>query len=143
MAFESNDPARLAALAALGLGPDAKARDIISAYRRLARLNHPDMSAGQPPANHSFADISDAYHFLTRGAGRASPGSPASAPGADAPLRPDAEARPLDAQPLDAQPDTPPDPMGDRGYFRLPYPDAEPMFEAGPVIIRPLPPESR
>lgn len=135
MTFELNDPARLAALAALGLGPDAKARDIISAYRRLARLNHPDMSTGQPPTNHSFADISDAYHFLTRGSARdRSTESPTNAADPDAPGSPETDAQLRDAEPGG---------LADLGYSRVPWPDVEPIFEAGPVIIRPLPPESR
>ncbi len=54
MVFESGDADRLAALSALGLGPGAKARDIISAYRRLARRNHPDLAPGQPGTGQRF-----------------------------------------------------------------------------------------
>lgn len=146
MAFELNDPDRLAALAALGLGADAKARDIISAYRRLARLNHPDMALGQPNPEHSFADISDAYHFLTRGARNRPMESPTGATDPHQAGNPDAAgAQPPHAQPPDAaqRPDAQPGPRAARTYPPAGWADAEPMFEAGPVIIRPLPPESR
>ncbi len=134
MAFELNDPARLAALAALGLGPDAKARDIISAYRRLARENHPDMYAGRPPDEPSFADISDAYHFLTRGARSRPAETPARA--ADQRQTGSADAEPTCTEFPFTEPAFP-EPPFTRPAF------TEPIFEAGPVIIRPLPPESR
>ncbi len=144
MAFELNDPARLAALAALGLGPDAKARDIISAYRRLARENHPDMYAGRPPDNSSFADISDAYHFLTRGARNRPTETPARAP--DQRQAGSADAAPTFTEfaftesPF-TEPPFPGHPSTEPPFTGPTF--TEPIFEAGPVIIRPLPPESR
>lgn len=111
---------RLAALAALGLGADASPRDIVSAYRRLARSSHPD-TAPELVAGPAFADIAAAYRFLT-----------------------------ADAHTTPHQPDPPDGPFGgDGGSGESPtwdvspwWPD-DPPLTAGPVIIRPLPPESR
>jgi hypothetical protein len=143
VAGDSNDAARLAALAALGLGPDAKARDIISAYRQLARLSHPDM-AGQPVSGHDFAAISAAYHFLTRGVA----GRPLDVPSTsdfpdDVTSAPQPGAGASVSSPAEA-PETPAEPA-----LRASAPaagdgaDDSPLFAAGPVIIRPLPPEPR
>ena len=48
-------------VSALGLEPGASRGDITRAYRRLARLMHPDMS-GDPAAAQRFASLTDAYH---------------------------------------------------------------------------------
>jgi hypothetical protein len=50
--------------AILGLTPRATQVEIKSAYRRLARKYHPDVSAS-PDANARFARISEAYHILS------------------------------------------------------------------------------
>jgi hypothetical protein len=50
--------------ATLGVSRRATGREIKSAYRRLARRYHPDVSAS-PDANAEFARISEAYHVLT------------------------------------------------------------------------------
>lgn len=116
MGLESADPDRLAALAALGLGPEAKARDIISAYRRLARQSHPDLATPGSPPDQTFAAISEAYQLLTRGARRAS----------------------VEASSELERPETPPPhPVSLRRE-----PGVQPIFVAGPVIIRPFPQES-
>lgn len=47
----------------LGLTPQATAADIRSAYRRLARKYHPDVSSS-PDANALFAQINEAYRVL-------------------------------------------------------------------------------
>lgn len=131
MVFEFGDADRLAALSALGLGPAAKARDIISAYRRLARRNHPDLAPGQPGRGQRFAEISDAYRFLTRAttarSAVTSPTNDLDPEGKRGPQRPDPsrEQPPQELYPSPA-------PVGDH-----------PMFVAGPVIIRPLPSEQR
>jgi DnaJ-domain-containing protein 1 len=48
----------------LGLTPRATAADIKSAYRRLARKYHPDVSAS-PDANARFVQINQAYEILS------------------------------------------------------------------------------
>jgi curved DNA-binding protein CbpA len=54
----------------LGVSPKANSSEIKSAYRRLARRCHPDVSAS-PDANADFARINEAYHILTDPARRA------------------------------------------------------------------------
>ena len=51
---------RTAALAALGLAPDATPAEVTSAYRRLARAVHPDRSA-HDDAGARFALLAEAY----------------------------------------------------------------------------------
>ena len=48
----------------LGVSPRATGAEIKSAYRRLARKCHPDVSAS-PDANATFARINEAYHVLS------------------------------------------------------------------------------
>jgi hypothetical protein len=48
----------------LGVSPRATSAEIKSAYRRLARKCHPDVSAS-PDANATFARINEAYHVLS------------------------------------------------------------------------------
>ena len=40
-------------------------KDLKSAYRRLAKANHPDQNKDDPKAHAKFAEISAAYDFLT------------------------------------------------------------------------------
>src|SRR5687767_8300086 len=47
----------------LGVSRKASAREIKSAYRKLARQFHPDVSTS-PDANDRFTEINDAYHIL-------------------------------------------------------------------------------
>ncbi len=56
---------RESALALLGLPKDATRRDIVSAYRRLARTTHPDVAAGPLDGPPDFAAVRDAYQQLT------------------------------------------------------------------------------
>jgi curved DNA-binding protein CbpA len=113
------DPDRVAALAALGLEVGASAQDILSAYRRLARASHPDTAPGEFP-NSEFARVNAAYRYLTTS------GPPAGGPSSV-------------HQPPDVSPDLgSPSPEWDAQYR---WPD-EPQVVAGPVIIRPLPPEA-
>ena len=122
---------RRAALAALGLDADATARDIISAYRRLARLHHPDAAGSTSAGPSDFATISDAYHLLTRGV---PPVPSADQPTVYPPPAPAAsEAAPQQEQTWAAPLD---------GAFAGDSADDLPLV-AGPVIIRPLPPEPR
>lgn len=56
---------RAAALELLGLQAGATREQITRAYRRLARITHPDVTgATDPSASDRFAAISDAYHRL-------------------------------------------------------------------------------
>jgi DnaJ domain len=50
--------------ATLGLTSNATPAEIKSAYRKLARKYHPDVSAS-PDANERFANINEAYHVLS------------------------------------------------------------------------------
>jgi len=54
----------------LGVHPRATSSEIKSAYRALARKNHPDVSAS-PDANADFARINEAYEILMNPARRA------------------------------------------------------------------------
>ena len=49
----------------LGVTKDASADDIKKAYRKLARLNHPDSNAGDTAAEERFKAISEAYSVLS------------------------------------------------------------------------------
>ena len=49
----------------LGVTKDASADDIKRAYRKLARLNHPDSNAGDAAAEERFKAISEAYSVLS------------------------------------------------------------------------------
>ena len=137
MASESEHSARLAALAALGLGPEAKAADIVSAYRRLARRSHPDTASKGSVSEYDFAAISQAYHLLTRGFQ-----SPFLS------TRSTDDTDPTDT--TGSQPTEPAEPneptRDDSTQWRYPSEVEgadQPVIVAGPVIIRPLPPESR
>lgn len=48
----------------LGVKPRASAREIKTAYRRLARKKHPDVNAGSESASGEFALLSEAYRTL-------------------------------------------------------------------------------
>jgi hypothetical protein len=137
VASESAHSARLAALAALGLGPGAKAADIVSAYRRLARRSHPDMAPGGSVSEHDFAVISEAYHLLTRGFQR--PFLSTHTPDDSDQTEPAGSHATEPAEPKEPA-------FDDSPQWRYPS-EAEaagqPIIVAGPVIVRPLPPESR
>lgn len=63
-------------LAVLGLRPGAGEVEIRDAYRRLAKIHHPDRNPGDPAAAEMFARITESYAALrnrTRGVGRAAP----------------------------------------------------------------------
>ncbi len=49
----------------LGVSRSVSEKDLKSAYRRLAKANHPDQNQDNPQAHASFAEISAAYDFLT------------------------------------------------------------------------------
>ena len=51
--------------AVLGLLPSATADDIGSAYRRLAKLHHPDRNPNKPNTVHRMRDINVAYGILS------------------------------------------------------------------------------
>jgi DnaJ-class molecular chaperone len=49
----------------LGVSRSVSEKDLKSAYRRLAKANHPDQNKNDPKAHANFAEISAAYDFLT------------------------------------------------------------------------------
>jgi DnaJ-class molecular chaperone len=49
----------------LGVNRNASRSDIKSAYRKLARLKHPDVNASSDSAAQDFALLSKAYHILS------------------------------------------------------------------------------
>jgi molecular chaperone DnaJ len=51
--------------AILGVAKDASDADIKKAYRKLARLHHPDTNAGNVASEKKFKDISEAYSVLS------------------------------------------------------------------------------
>lgn len=56
--------------AVLGVAPDASAKEITKAYRKLARENHPDAKPGDAAAEERFKEISAAYDVLSDDAKR-------------------------------------------------------------------------
>jgi curved DNA-binding protein CbpA len=55
----------------LGLGPGATSADVTRAWRRRARMMHPDSRPGDPAAAEQFRAVSDAYGLLSDPARRA------------------------------------------------------------------------
>lgn len=55
----------------LGIGPDATSADVTRAYRRLARVLHPDSRPGDPAATAEFQAVCGAYGLLSDPARRA------------------------------------------------------------------------
>jgi molecular chaperone DnaJ len=51
--------------ATLGLSPNATAGDVKKAYRKLARLHHPDTNPGDAGAERRFKEIGEAYAVLS------------------------------------------------------------------------------
>ena len=49
----------------LGVPRSVSEKDLKSAYRKLAKANHPDQNQSDPKAQQKFAEISAAYDFLT------------------------------------------------------------------------------
>ena len=49
----------------LGVSRSVSEKDLKSAYRKLAKANHPDQNQDDPNAQQKFAEISAAYDFLT------------------------------------------------------------------------------
>lgn len=49
----------------LGVAKDASEADIKKAYRKLARKHHPDTNSGDPQAEKTFKDVSEAYSVLS------------------------------------------------------------------------------
>ncbi|MBN9305433.1 MAG: hypothetical protein BGO82_02975 [Devosia sp. 67-54] len=49
----------------LGVPRSVSEKDLKSAYRKLAKANHPDQNRSDPKAQQKFAEISAAYDFLT------------------------------------------------------------------------------
>ena len=54
----------LRALEVLGLDPDADADEVKSAWRRLAKANHPDVNQKDPAAAERFQAVQTAYEVL-------------------------------------------------------------------------------
>jgi hypothetical protein len=117
----ADDFDRLTALAALGLAEGASPQEILSAYRRLARSSHPDTAEDASPES-DFARFNAAYRYLTTTTEQ--PASMRKAANEPASQAGDSMAPAVD---------------WDQQYR---WPD-EPQVVAGPVIIRPLPPEAR
>ncbi len=55
----------------LGVAKDATAEQIRSAYRKLAKKNHPDLNPGNKPAEERFKAIASAYDILSDATKRA------------------------------------------------------------------------
>jgi curved DNA-binding protein CbpA len=51
--------------AVLGISHDSSADAVKRAYRKLARLHHPDTNAGNPVAEQHFKKITQAYNVLS------------------------------------------------------------------------------
>ena len=49
----------------LGVGKDASADDIKKAYRKLAKMYHPDMHPGDTEAEEKFKEANEAYEVLS------------------------------------------------------------------------------
>ncbi len=49
----------------LGVSRSVSEKDLKSAYRKLAKANHPDQNQSDPKAQAKFAEISAAYDFLS------------------------------------------------------------------------------
>jgi DnaJ domain len=87
--------------ATLGIRPDASDDELVSAYRRLVKLHHPDHNGGSPEAARRFEGVQDAYarvRELRRSAPGVGTGAGARA-GATPPrasVDPDIEARMAD-----------------------------------------------
>lgn len=130
---------RAAALAVLGLPPQATAGQVTQAYRRLARSAHPDITGLADAATGGrFAAISDAYRRFR--AAQASDGTQASDGAAADEAREESPPKP---EAHDAR-----RPAGDpRGAWAPRYAAPPlrpgPPIVAGPVMVSPLPPASR
>jgi len=72
-----SDPYRV-----LGVSSDATEEELAKAYRRLAKVNHPDVNHGNPEAAKKMSDINAAYEQIKRGG--ASMGQDPSGPAAGA-----------------------------------------------------------
>jgi len=57
-----SDPYRV-----LGVSSDATEEELAKAYRRLAKVNHPDVNHGNPDAAKKMSDINAAYEQIKRG----------------------------------------------------------------------------
>jgi curved DNA-binding protein CbpA len=66
MSRDERDPYQV-----LGLGQGATSADVTRAWRRLARIVHPDSRPGDPAAAEQFRAVSDAYGLLSDPARRA------------------------------------------------------------------------
>jgi hypothetical protein len=96
----------------LGVQPGADPAAIKAAWRRLARVNHPDLTGDDPAASRAatrrMAAINDAYAALTRDAGgrnASATGEPADF-GPDAPRRGGGPPKPKPTRPVTARVDT-------------------------------------
>ena len=49
----------------LGVGRNADAKEIKSAYRKLAKKYHPDMNPGDKQAEQKFKEVTEAYNVLS------------------------------------------------------------------------------
>jgi hypothetical protein len=127
------------ARALLGVAADTSPTAVAQAYRRLARLTHPDVSSDADAAQR-FAAVCAAYELLQQ-----VPVRPAPGPEPD-PTAPDPVVDPR-VRRADAVPRVPPrvaarlsgSPLNGAGYFGRPVP----VIVAGPVTVRPTDPTTR
>lgn len=78
-----SDPYRV-----LGVSSEATEEELSKAYRRLAKLNHPDVNHGNPEAAKKMSDINAAYEQIKRGGapdGQGPSGAASGTPGAAGP----------------------------------------------------------
>jgi hypothetical protein len=121
---------RRAALEVLGLPATASAADITSAFRRLARLSHPDATGRtDASAGQRFAALVEAYHLLAPA--NESPERDGSVESPAAPGSPEQPEQP-ERRPVDVRPPT-------RRERPPTVPGTRPPIVAGPVVVRPYP----
>jgi hypothetical protein len=113
---------RAEAFALLGLPMTASPAEVTGAYRRLAKLSHPDATGrSDDEAGQSFAALTDAYRAAADPVRR----SPARPPGSRTPPTPPSVDPPAWQRPQTLRQEP------------SPLPSAPPPIVAGPVTIRP------
>ena len=124
------------ARALLGVAADTTPAAVAQAYRRLARVTHPDVSPA-PDAAERFAAVCAAHDLLQHVAGHPAP-DPTEADSVAGPTASRPVAEPLVRQGSAVRRSSSPL-KGAGGYFGRP----EPVIVAGPVTVRPSNPTTR